>query len=109
MKTTITLDWDTADLLQRLAAHTNLTINTIINRLLSGHLSEMYELEAFLDKSPTGSDSPHEQASNLLLSYGPESISEGLARIVPATYETLEARFKREMLNTIGVITRVLE
>ena len=102
MKTTIKLDHDTADLFRRIAAQANLTISDIGNRLLSSHLPEMHELEAFLEENPARSDSLHERGLNLIQSYGPESIMDGIARIAPAGYATLAARFEREMNEVIG-------
>ncbi|MBC7624128.1 MAG: hypothetical protein H7232_12130 [Aeromicrobium sp.] len=102
MKTTITLDRATAELFRRIAAQANLSIDDIGNRLLSSHLSEMHELEAFLEENPAGSDSLHERGLNLIQSYGPESIMDGIARVAPAGYATLAARFEREMNEVIG-------
>jgi hypothetical protein len=109
MKTTITLDYDTAELFHRLAVLSNLSIDTVGNRLFSGHLAEMHELEAFLETHPAGPGSLHERGLNLIQSYGPESITEGITRIAPATYETLAARFEREMTEVIGATPMSLQ
>lgn len=92
----INLDEDTATIIAKLAAHTDLSINDIICRLVDGHLPELHEIDAFLEAHPAGAGSLHEQAANILISYGPEPIMDGIARIAPH-YETLAARFDREM------------
>lgn len=97
----INLDEDTAAIIAKLAAHTGLTANDIICRLVDGHLPELHEIDAFLDAHPAGAGSLHEQAANILISYGPETIMDGIARIAPL-YETLAARFDREVSEVIG-------
>jgi hypothetical protein len=98
----ITLNEDTAAIIAKLTAHTGLSITAITNRLLTGHLPELHEINAFLEAHPpAGAGSLHEQGANLIQSYGPESIMDGIARIAPH-YETLAARFDREMNEVIG-------
>jgi hypothetical protein len=92
----INLDEDTAAIIAKLAAHTGLTINDIICRLVDGNLPELHEFGNFLDAHPAGAGSLHEKAANILISYGPESIMDGIARVAPH-WETLAARFDREM------------
>lgn len=92
----INLDEDTATIMAKLAAHTGLTASDIMIRLADGHLPELHEINAFLDAHPAGAGSLHEQGANLIQSYGPESIMDGIARIAPQ-YETLAVRFEREM------------
>lgn len=97
----ITLNEDTAAIIAKLAAHTGLSITAITNRLLGGLLPELHEIDAFLEAPPAGAGSLHEQGANLIQSYGPESIMDGISRIAPQ-YETLAARFDREMNEVIG-------
>jgi hypothetical protein len=93
----ITLNEDLADIIAKLADHTGMSITAITNRLMGGLLPPMHELNAFLEMHPAaGAGSLHEQAANLIQSYGPESIMDGIARIAPH-WETLAARFEREM------------
>jgi hypothetical protein len=92
----ITLNEDTAAIIAKLTAHTGLSSTAITNRLLSGLLPELHEIDAFLEAHPAGAGSLHEQGANLIQSYGPESIMDGIARIAPE-YESLAARFDREM------------
>jgi hypothetical protein len=94
---TISLDEDTAAIIAKLAAHTGLSASDIISRLVDGYLAPLHEINAFLEAHPpAGAGSLHEQGANLIQSYGPESIMDGIARIAPQ-YETLAARFNREM------------
>ena len=109
MQTTITLDHDTAELFKRIGVQANLTICDIGNRLLSSHLSEMHELETFLEKNPAGLGSLHDRGLNLIQSYGPESIMNGIARIAPAGYETLVALFERAVKEGIGTRVKPLQ
>jgi hypothetical protein len=97
----ITLNEDLAEIIERLATHTGMSSAAIANHLLASHLPELHELDAFLEKHPAGAGSLHEQGVNLMQSYGPESIIEGIARIAPH-YQTLAARFEREMDEVIG-------
>lgn len=97
----ITLNEDMAEIMARLATRTGMTIAVITNHLLGFHLPELHELEVFLEAHPAGAGSLHEQGVNLMQSYGPESIMEGIARIAPH-YQTLAARFEREMNEAIG-------
>jgi hypothetical protein len=96
-----TLNEDLAEIMERLATRTGMTITTITNHLLGSHLPGLHELDAFLEVHPAGAGSLHEQGVNLMQSYGPESIIEGIARIAPH-YQTLAARFEREMDEAIG-------
>jgi ribonuclease HIII len=98
----INLDEDTAAIIDKLTAHTGLNASDIIIRLVEGLLPELHEVNALLDAYlPAGAGSLHEQAANLIQSYGPESIMDGIARIAPQ-WETLAARFDREMNEVIG-------
>lgn len=94
---TIDLDEDTATIIAKLAVHTDLSASDIIGRLVDGHLAPLHEINAFLEAHPpAGAGSLHEQGANLIQSYGPEPIMDGIARIAPQ-YETLAARFDRAM------------
>jgi hypothetical protein len=78
-----------------LATATGLSASDIGSRLLSAHLSELWELRTFLEAHPIGSER-HERGKNLLTSFGPESILSGIRRIAPE-YVTLEAQFLRSL------------
>jgi len=97
----ITLNEDMAEIMARIATRTGMTISVITNHLLGSHLPELHELDTFLEVHPAGAGSLHEQGVNLMQSYGPESIMEGIARIAPH-YQTLAARFEHEMDEAIG-------
>ena len=92
----VTLNEDLAEIIACLSAQTGLSANDITKLLLKGHLSELHELNTILDMHPAGAGSIHEQAANLIQSYGPESIMDGIARIAPH-WEMLAARFDREI------------
>jgi hypothetical protein len=101
----ITLDDDTSELLQKHAALTGLTVGNLIDRLLSEHLPELHELLALVSANPE----LHDQAANLLVSFGPDTLASGINRIAPTGYETLAARFDREMNEVIGPASTLLQ
>jgi len=100
--TKITLDPETGALIQWLAGACGLTASGIVDRLLSGHLSELWELRTFMESLDGGADTDAARmglAANLLISYGPdnaESILGGIERIAP-DYATLQARFVQDV------------
>lgn len=91
----INLDEDTSALIAWLATATGLTTSDIIDRLLSAHLPELWELRAFLETHATSTEQ-HEQGKNLLASFGPEPIMSGIKRIAP-DHVTLETQFLHSM------------
>jgi hypothetical protein len=93
MKHRIDLNDDTSILLHEYTKLTGLSVSDLIDRLLSSHLPDLHELLALVDAFPPLRD----QAANLLVSFGPQPIAQGIACIAPAGYETLCERFKREM------------
>jgi hypothetical protein len=90
---TITIDEDTAEVFRQGAALTGLTEGDIIRRPLVHIEASLHEVLALARAYPELS----EQAANLIISYGPESIEAGIKRVAPPGYETLTARFEREM------------
>lgn len=95
MKTTVILDEDTAALLTQLSAASGLTVSEIIKRPLIACLADFSELAGFLDAYPIGT-ALHDAAINLLLSFGPESITAGIKCIAPG-YVTQQEQFARSI------------
>lgn len=93
----IILDENTMELIQWHAKVTGLTESAIIDRLLSSHLSSLWELRTILEMYPVGTKE-HEQGVNLLVSFGPEPIMTGIKRIAP-NYKSLEEQY----LNSLGI------
>jgi hypothetical protein len=91
---TINFDADMADLLKAHAALTGLSVSDLISRLLSTHLPDLHELLALVSAHPD----VREQAANLLQSFGPESLTDGIKRIAPVAYETLGEQFARQVM-----------
>lgn len=89
----INLEKHTEDLIQWHATTTGMTRSEVIGKLLSAHLPELWELRTLIETHPE----VREQAANLLISYGPDSIMSGIQRIAPNGYTTLEARFQQSM------------
>lgn len=93
MKHRIDLDDDTSILLHEYTTLTGLSVSDLIDRLLSSHLPDLHELLALVNAFPQ----LHDQAANLLISFGPQPLAQGIGCIAPAGYETLSERFEREM------------
>lgn len=100
MTQSINLYPDTSFLLEKCMVLTGLPMSDLINRLLSAHLTSLHELLALVDAHPN----IHEKAANLLQSFGPESLDAGITYIAPDGYETLSARFKREMIESTTLV-----
>lgn len=98
MDQTISLDADMADLLQAHAALTGLSPSELISRLLSAHLPGLHELLALVGAHPE----VRERAANLLQSFGPESLADGIQRIAPAGYQTLGQQFARQVAQLVA-------
>lgn len=94
----IDLDDDTSELLKQLSDLTGLTSSELISRQLSAHHSEGHELLALVSAHP----GLREQAANLLQSYGPEPLLDGIKRIAPMGYVTLSEQFKHELSEVLG-------
>ena len=95
MKNHFNLDEDTSALIAWHATATGVTASDIIDRLLSSHLPALWELRTFLEAHPVGTEK-HEEAKNLLISFGPDRIMSGIRRIDPA-HVTLEDAFMRSL------------
>lgn len=84
---------DTSEVLHQAADLTGLPIGDIIDRTFAPVEAALHEVLALVSTHPE----LRAQAANLIQSYGPEPIEAGIGRIAPPNYETLAARFKREM------------
>ena len=76
----VTLQPDTHELLQRLSSLTGVAASTIITKLLSGHLDELWKFREWLEDQPEGSRA-RLLGVNLLQSYGPDNLLTGMHRI----------------------------
>ncbi|CAB3976111.1 hypothetical protein BCO9919_07467 [Burkholderia cenocepacia] len=92
---TLAVDTSTAELLSWLADATELTESGIVNRLLSSHIEELWELRTWLEQLPRDSKE-WALGTNLLASYGPDDLVKGIKRIAPG-YETIGDRFERSL------------
>ncbi|WP_449412063.1 hypothetical protein [Pandoraea soli] len=91
----LTLDEDTMALLRWLSATTKVPETSIVNKLLSSHLTELWEYRTWLDQLPKDNERLKALGANLLVSYGPDDLVTGLKRLDPS-YETTEERFMRD-------------
>lgn len=92
----LTLDEDTMALLRWLSAATKVPETSIVNKLLSSHLNELWEYRTWLEQLPEADERRRSLGVNLLVSYGPDDLITGLKRLDPS-YETEGERFEREM------------
>ncbi|UUZ64273.1 hypothetical protein LP417_03525 [Polaromonas sp. P1-6] len=107
MKLRIDIDHESGDLIQWLATACQLTVSDVIDKLISGHLSELWELRTFME-SHSLDVGKLEQAANLLTSYGGGvSILDGIKRIAP-DYATLEARFANDLATPLHYLETAL-
>ncbi len=74
-RTTVTLDPETAHLLNEIKRHTGITPPEVINKMMLGHLPELWEYLRLLESIPEGESPARSQAINLLRSYGPATLS----------------------------------
>lgn len=94
---TIDLDDDTSELLQAHSALTGLSVGALIDRLLSVHLEGLHEMLALVRTHAA----LRTDVANILQSFGPESLADGIKRIAPAGYETLGEQFSRQVMQFI--------
>jgi len=89
----ISIDEDTAIIINTLAHKSGLSINDLLDKLIAPQLPALYEIEELLATLP-----PHtkryDAVLNLLQSYShDETLIQGVERLAPAGYKTLERRF----------------
>lgn len=88
----------TEELIQWHATITGMTRSEIIGKLLSAHLPELWELRTLIEAHPE----VREQAANLLISYGPDSVMSGIQHISPDNYTTLEVQFQQSVNDRVS-------
>lgn len=89
----LTMNPETAAVLREIARLTTLPECEIVRLHLAPMEAQWHELLALVESHPE----LKEQAANLVASYGPESILDGIQRIAPPGYLTLAARFERDV------------
>ncbi|GAB2857137.1 hypothetical protein GCM10027277_26930 [Pseudoduganella ginsengisoli] len=89
----LTLGDETAEVLRQIAGLTGLYGGDIIAQTLGPIEAGWHEVLALVGSHPEMRD----KAANLIISFGPESIEAGIRSIAPVGYETLAARFAREI------------
>jgi hypothetical protein len=93
------LNPETAAIFDKMTDLTGLNGSEIIRRRLAQIEMECVELLALAESYPGLRD----EAANLMISYGPESILAGIQRIAPSGYLTLAASFERDLQAALGV------
>lgn len=90
----LTLDPETHDILNEIGELTDLTVTGIIGRFLGAHVEELAEYYEWLKKvkNPT----MKMLGKNLLQSYGPNNLIDGIRSIDPK-HEFMSEKFKKEL------------
>lgn len=96
----LALNPETAAIFDKMTDLTGLNGCEIICRPLAQIEMECVELLALADAHPE----LREQVANLMISYGPESVLDGIQRIAPPGYLTLGARFEREVNDALASV-----
>jgi hypothetical protein len=92
MNITINLNDETSDVLRQATDLTGLPIADIIDRMFAPIEADLSAVLTLVNAQPE----LREQAANLIVCFGPESIEAGIKRIAPG-YETPAARFARSI------------
>jgi hypothetical protein len=92
----LTVDEDTMALLRWLSNATGVPETSIVTKLMTSHLTELWEYRTWLEQLPENDERLKSLASNLLVSYGPDDLVTGLKRLDPA-YETMDEKFMQKM------------
>lgn len=90
----MTVDPDTYEMLQEIGEATSLSVAGIIGRFLGSHAHEVAEYYEWLKKKK--SPAMRMLGNNLLQSYGPDNLIDGIRRIDP-THEFISDRFDKEL------------
>jgi hypothetical protein len=90
----LTLDEETFDFLREVAGISDVPVAGIISRLLGSHLQDLAEYHEWLSKQTD----PRKimLGKNLLQSYGPETLMEGIRRLDP-NHKFVGERFEEEL------------
>jgi hypothetical protein len=89
---TVTLDEDSLALLKSLEKHTGLSPAQTMVKLWPSHLDDLWTYLTWLDQLPEGPSHRRSLGLNLLQSFGPETLREGIKRIDPS-YQTEGEKF----------------
>jgi len=91
----LTLEPEVRELLGAISVATGIPETTIVNKLLTSHMSELWEYRTWLESLPETDNTSRRRALgiNLLTSYGPDDLVTGLKKLDP-TYKTMEEQFK---------------
>lgn len=89
---TVSMDDDSMALLRTLEKHTGLSPAQTLVKLWPSHLDDLWTYSTWLDQLPAGPSQRRSLGLNLLQSYGPETLREGIRRIDPS-YQTEGEKF----------------
>lgn len=95
---TVTLDEDSLALLRALEEHTGLSPAQTLVKLWPSHLDDMWTYLTWLEQLPAGPSQRRSLGLNLLQSYGPSTLREGIRQIDPG-YQTEAEKFAADLKN----------
>lgn len=84
---TVALDEDSMQLLKRLEGITGSSPAQTFGKLWPSHLEDLWNYLSWLEQLPEGPSQRRSLGLNLLQSYGPETLTQGIKRLDP-TYQT---------------------
>lgn len=93
---TLALDEDTIALLKRLEPLTGLSPAQTIAKLTSAHLHELWEYLTWLEHLPEGPSKQRSLGLNLIQSYGPDDLIDGIKKLDP-TFQTDGEKFAKSV------------
>ena len=88
----LSLDYDTAELLARLQTFTGLSPAATVQKLLPSHLEELWTYLTWLEQLPPGPSMTRSLGLNLIQSYGPDTLIDAIKKLDP-TYKTEGEKF----------------
>jgi hypothetical protein len=89
----ISPDENTVTIITKLAQQTGMSFDTLLNKLIAPQLQALYEIEELLATLPPHTER-YDAVLNLLQSYShDETLMQGVERLAPTGYKTLERRF----------------
>lgn len=93
----LTLDPETHALFQKVAAEAGLSVSGVISRFLGAHLHEAAEYLEWIEQQKKAS-SRHALGKNLMVSYGPDDLIQGIRKLDPKhkfVYERFNASINK--------------
>lgn len=98
----VVMDDDSEELVRKLSSETGVSSDGIISRVFGASMPQLSEYLTWMLTLEKGSDL-HQKGKNLVISYGPESLVEGIKRLDPE-YQTLTQLFVESIKQPLAAI-----